>query len=107
MGYDCSGRLTEPARPARERPDPAAGYLTEWAYDDVDHVSTLTDARGNVTDFAYYDNELPGRSRAPTAAHARGHELRVRRRQPALENDRPAQRRRDAPLLAGRAAEVG
>lgn len=58
MGYDSSGRLTSRRDPRGNVPVPASGYLTEWTYDDVDHVATSTDARGNVTSFDYYDNEL-------------------------------------------------
>ncbi len=59
MGYDSSGRLTSRRDPRGNVPDPPAGYLTQWAYDDVDHVSSLTDANDHVTDFDFYDNELP------------------------------------------------
>jgi RHS repeat-associated protein len=59
LGYDASGRLTSRRDPRGNQVTPAAGYLTQWAYDNVDHVSTLTDARGNVTSYAYTDNELP------------------------------------------------
>ncbi len=58
MGYDSSGRLTSRRDPRGNVPDPPDGYLTQWTYDEVDHVSTLTDARGNETDFDYDDNEL-------------------------------------------------
>ena len=76
-------------------------------YDDADHVTTLTDARGNVTTLDYYDNELLWKTTVTDRGHARVTTLRVRRRQPALEDDRSTQRRRDAPLLARRAAQVG
>jgi RHS repeat-associated protein len=58
MGYDSSGRLTSRRDPRGNVPVPASGYLTEWTYDAVDHVATTTDARGNVSSFDYYDNEL-------------------------------------------------
>lgn len=58
MGYDGSGRLTSRRDPRGNAVTPAAGYLSEWTYDAVDHVATTTDARGNVTSFDYYDNEL-------------------------------------------------
>jgi len=58
MVYDGSGRLTSVRDPRGNVPVPPAGYLSEWAYDAVDHVSTHTDARGTVTSFDYYDNEL-------------------------------------------------
>jgi RHS repeat-associated protein len=59
MSYDGSGRLTSRRDPRGNVPVPPAGYLTQWGYDNVDHVTQLTDARNNVTDFAFYDNELP------------------------------------------------
>ena len=58
MGYDSSGRLTSRRDPRGNVPVPASGYLTEWTHDAADHVATATDARGNVTSFDYYDNEL-------------------------------------------------
>jgi RHS repeat-associated protein len=58
MSYDGSGRLTGQRDPRGNVPNPPSGYLTQWTYDDVDHVKTATDARGNVTDFDFYDNEL-------------------------------------------------
>jgi RHS repeat-associated protein len=58
MGYDSSGRLTSRRDPRGNVPVPPAGYLTQWSYDAVDHVATLTDARSNVTTFDYTDNEL-------------------------------------------------
>jgi RHS repeat-associated protein len=58
MGYDGSGRLTSRRDPRGNVPVPASGYLTQWTYDAVDHIATTTDARGNVTTFDYYDNEL-------------------------------------------------
>ena len=58
MGYDGSGRLTSKRDPRGNVPVPASGYLSEWTYDAVDHIATATDARGNVTSFDYYDNEL-------------------------------------------------
>jgi RHS repeat-associated protein len=59
MTYESlSGRLLTRRDPRGNVPDPPAGYLTQWAYDDVDHVTSLTDARGKVTSFDYYDNEL-------------------------------------------------
>lgn len=58
MGYDSSGRLTSQRDPRGNVPVPPSGYLSEWSYDAVDHVATATDARGNVSSFDYYDNEL-------------------------------------------------
>jgi RHS repeat-associated protein len=59
MTYESlSGRLLTRRDPRGNVPDPPAGYLTQWAYDEVDHVTTLTDARGKATSFDYYDNEL-------------------------------------------------
>ncbi len=58
MGYDSSGRMTSRRDPRGNIPVPPAGYLSEWAYDNVDHVTTFTDARGKVTSYDYYDNEL-------------------------------------------------
>ena len=58
MVYDGSGRLTSQRDPRGNVPVPASGYLTALTYDDVDHVSTITNARGNVSSFDYYDNEL-------------------------------------------------
>jgi RHS repeat-associated protein len=59
MGYDPSGRRTSRRDPRGNVPVPPAGYLTQWAYDAVDHVSTITDARGNVTTYDFTENELP------------------------------------------------
>lgn len=59
LGYDSSGRRTSRRDPRGNVPVPPAGYLTQWTYDAVDHVSTVTDARGNVTTYDYTDNELP------------------------------------------------
>ena len=58
MGYDGSGRMISRRDPRGNAPVPATGYVTETTYDAVDHVATSTDARGNVTSFDYYDNEL-------------------------------------------------
>ena len=58
MVYDGSGRLTSQRDPRGNVPVPASGYLTALTYDAVDHVATTTDARGAVTSFDYYDNEL-------------------------------------------------
>jgi RHS repeat-associated protein len=58
MGYDGSGRLTSRRDPRGNVPDPPAGYLTEWSYEDGDEVETITDARGNVTSFTYHENGL-------------------------------------------------
>jgi RHS repeat-associated protein len=59
MTYEAlSGRLTSRRDPRGNVPVPPAGYLTQWAYDNADHVTTLTDARTNVTTYDYYDNEL-------------------------------------------------
>jgi RHS repeat-associated protein len=58
MSYDGSGRLSSSRDPRGNVPVPPAGYLTQWNYDDADHVTTLTDARGNATTYDYYDNEL-------------------------------------------------
>lgn len=58
MTYDSSGRLLTSRDPRGNVPVPPAGYLTQFAYDDADHVTTLTDARTNATTFDYYDNEL-------------------------------------------------
>lgn len=59
MTYEAlSGRLTSRRDPRGNVPVPPAGYLTQWLYDDADHVTTLTDARGNATTYDYYDNEL-------------------------------------------------
>jgi RHS repeat-associated protein len=55
--YDSSGRKTSERDPRGNVPDPPTGFLTQWAYDAVDHVTTLTDARGNATTYDYYDNE--------------------------------------------------
>jgi RHS repeat-associated protein len=59
MTYDWAGRLETKRDPRGNVPVPPAGYLTTWAYDAVDHVTSLTDARGNVTTYNYYDNEFP------------------------------------------------
>lgn len=58
MGYDGSGRLTSRRDPRGNAVVPAAGFLSEWTYTDTDQMATATDARGNVTSFDYYDNEL-------------------------------------------------
>ena len=58
MTYDSSGRTLTRRDPRGNVPNPNGDYLTQWAYDDVDHVTTLTDARLKVTNFDYYDNEL-------------------------------------------------
>src|SRR4051812_43615292 len=58
LAYDSSGRISSRRDPRGNVPVPASGYLSEWTYDAVDHVATSTDARGNVTSFDYYDNEL-------------------------------------------------
>jgi RHS repeat-associated protein len=58
MTYDWAGRLLTQRDPRGNVPDPPAGYVTTWAYNAVDHVTSLTDARGNVTTYDYYDNEL-------------------------------------------------
>lgn len=58
MGYDNSGRLTSRRDPRGNVPNPPSGYLSEWTHTDTDQVATATDARGNVTTFDYYDNEL-------------------------------------------------
>ena len=102
MGYDGSGRLTSRRDPRGNVPIPPAGYLSEWTYDDCrPGRRSSTDARGNVTDYDYYDNELLWKTTSPTEdGTPRVTTLRVRRREPALEDDRPARRCRDAPLLA-------
>ncbi len=56
--YDSSGRRTGRRDPRGNIPNPPSGYLTQWAYNAVDSVTTLTDARGNITSYDYYDNEL-------------------------------------------------
>lgn len=58
MGYDGSGRLTSRRDPRGNVPNPPSGYLSEWTYNATDQQATATDARGNVTTFDYYDNEL-------------------------------------------------
>lgn len=58
MTYDGSGRLTSRRDPRGNVPNPPSGFLSEWTYTDTDQVATATDARGNVTTFDYYDNEL-------------------------------------------------
>lgn len=58
MGYDGSGRLTSRRDPRGNVPNPPAGYLSEWTYTATDQVATATDARGSVTTFDYFDNEL-------------------------------------------------
>ena len=62
MTYDSSGRLTG-RRDPRGNVTGGTGYLTQWTYDEVDHVATLTDpgptdTGGGVTTYAYLDNEL-------------------------------------------------
>ena len=58
FGYDSSGRKTSRRDPRGNVPNPPSGYLTQWAFNNVDRVTTLTDARGNETTYDYYDNEL-------------------------------------------------
>ncbi|MGH2921405.1 MAG: DUF6531 domain-containing protein, partial [Gaiellaceae bacterium] len=59
MTYEpLTGRLQTRRDPRGNVPVPPAGYLTQWAYDDADHVTSLIDARGKTTTFDYYDNEL-------------------------------------------------
>jgi RHS repeat-associated protein len=57
MAYDSSGRMTSRRDPRGNVPVPPAGFLTQWTYDDADHIATLTDARGKVTTYTYTDNE--------------------------------------------------
>jgi RHS repeat-associated protein len=58
MTYDGSARLETRRDPRGNVPVPPAGYLTQWTYDAVDHVTSVTDGRGKVTSYDYYDNEL-------------------------------------------------
>jgi RHS repeat-associated protein len=58
MGYDSSGRMTSRRDPRGNVPNPPSGYLTQWACDDADNVTSKTDALGHVTSYDYYDNEL-------------------------------------------------
>jgi RHS repeat-associated protein len=58
MGYDSSGHLTSRRDPRGNVPNPPSGFLTEWTYEDGDRVETLTDGRGNVTEYTYYENGL-------------------------------------------------
>ena len=63
MTYDSSGRLTGRRDPRGNVPVTPTGYLTQWDYDEADHVATLTspgdtDAGGSLTSYDYYDNGL-------------------------------------------------
>jgi RHS repeat-associated protein len=58
MGYDGSGRLTSRRDPRGNAVTPAAGFLSEWTYENGDQIATTTDTRGNLTSFDYYDNGL-------------------------------------------------
>jgi RHS repeat-associated protein len=59
MTYDGSGRLLSKRDPRGNAVIPAAGYLTQWTYNNADQIATLTDAHGNVTTYDYFDNGLP------------------------------------------------
>ena len=58
MGYDSAGRLTSRRSPRGNVPVPAAGYLSEWTYEDGDEVESFSDARDKVTAYEYYANGL-------------------------------------------------
>jgi RHS repeat-associated protein len=58
MGYDGSGRLTSRRDPRGNATNQPSGFLSEWTYTDTDQTATATDARGNLTTFDYYDNDL-------------------------------------------------
>jgi RHS repeat-associated protein len=58
MGYDSSGRMTNRRSPRGNVPNPPAGYLSEWTYEDGDEVESFTNANGKTTDYAYYANGL-------------------------------------------------
>ena len=63
MHYDASGRMEWQRDPRGNVPQPPDGYRTTWTYDELDHVTIVTDpaptdAGAGATAYAYYDNAL-------------------------------------------------